>query len=124
MGNFFIAFLGVFFSGQQASILFGFSSSKTLSGSLYPSADANTIGYRYDSCNKRGKLHLLAGAASTNDSGDRREQTRGTGRLEGSRTGEFVFLIPIKTPSSRTSWTQPPGMYTLFHGARFTVNRR
>ncbi|KAJ6027022.1 ABC transporter integral membrane type 1 [Penicillium canescens] len=29
MGNFFIAFLGVFFSGQQASILFGFSSSMT-----------------------------------------------------------------------------------------------
>jgi ATP-binding cassette, subfamily B (MDR/TAP), member 1 len=28
MVNFFIAFLGVFFSGQQASILFGFSSSK------------------------------------------------------------------------------------------------
>ena len=28
MVNFFIAFLGVYFSGQQASILFGFSSSK------------------------------------------------------------------------------------------------
>lgn len=29
MVNFFTAFLGVFFSGQQASILFGFSSSKS-----------------------------------------------------------------------------------------------
>ncbi|EQB43263.1 ABC transporter [Colletotrichum gloeosporioides Cg-14] len=29
MANFFVAFLGVFFSGQQASILFGFSSSMT-----------------------------------------------------------------------------------------------
>jgi ATP-binding cassette subfamily B (MDR/TAP) protein 1 len=31
MVNFFIAFLGVFFSGQQASILFGFSSSMAIS---------------------------------------------------------------------------------------------
>lgn len=29
MVNFFIAFLGVFFSGQQASVLFGFSGSMT-----------------------------------------------------------------------------------------------
>lgn len=28
MVNFFIAFLGIFFSGQQASVLFGFSSSR------------------------------------------------------------------------------------------------
>jgi hypothetical protein len=78
MGNFFIAFLGVFFSGQQSSILFGFSSSKIISACLYPASDSNTVGYRYDGCNKRGKLHLLAGAASTNGSGNRREQTRGT----------------------------------------------
>lgn len=30
MTSFFVAFLGVFFSGQQASILFGFSSSKCI----------------------------------------------------------------------------------------------
>lgn len=35
MVNFFIAFLSVFFSGQQASVLFGFSSSKAI-GPAHP----------------------------------------------------------------------------------------
>lgn len=80
-----MAFLAVFFSGQQASILFGFSSSEQGLAAL-EFLCANFIPRHYKGC-KRGQLFFLALGAAAVHSGKRQEPKHRPKRLLGDFDG-------------------------------------
>lgn len=94
MTNFFIAFLGVYFSGQQASILFGFSSSKSF---------RLRCRYRHLTTYRRyrgpwvSELYFLARIFTADCAGDERKQPGWPRQIRFNEAGERTIFLPTET---------------------------